>query len=87
MSKILDRINAGIEAYHKEVLAMSDRELYMHCYEGGDYLETDFCSQELKRRGMDQYNPQGWCYLQEMPAKEPPKVIAGSGVTHWLERQ
>ncbi len=54
MSKILDRINAGIEAYHNEVLAMSDRELYLHCYEGGDYMETDFCSQELKRRGIEQ---------------------------------
>lgn len=55
MSKILEIIDAGIEAYKKEVLEMSDRELYLHCYEGGDYMETDFCSQELKRRGIEQF--------------------------------
>jgi hypothetical protein len=36
---------------------------------------------------MAQYNPQGWCYLSEIPAKEPPKLIEGSGVSHWLEFQ
>lgn len=36
---------------------------------------------------MAQYNPQGWCYLSGIPAKEPPKLIEGKGVSHWLERQ
>lgn len=36
---------------------------------------------------MAQYNPQGWCYLSGIPATEPPKVIGGKGVSHWLERQ
>lgn len=36
---------------------------------------------------MAQYNPQGWCYLQSIPAREAPKVIGGKGVSHWLERQ
>ena len=36
---------------------------------------------------MAQYNPQGWCYLSNIPAKEPPKVIGGVGVSHWLELQ
>ena len=55
MSKILKLIDAGIEAYHEEVLAMSDRELYLHCYRDGDFVETDFCVQELKRRGIEQF--------------------------------
>lgn len=36
---------------------------------------------------MAQYNPQGWCYLSGIPATEPPKLIGGKGVSHWLERQ
>jgi len=55
MKRILEIINKGIEAYKKQVLEMSDRELYLHCYEGGDFRETDFCSQELKRRGIEQF--------------------------------
>lgn len=55
MSKILNLIDAGVKAYQNEVLAMTDRELYMHCYYGGDFMETDFCSQELNRRGIEQF--------------------------------
>lgn len=36
---------------------------------------------------MAQFNPQGWCYLSGIPAKNPPQLIGGKGVSHWLERQ
>jgi len=36
---------------------------------------------------MAQYNPQGWCHLSGIPATNPPKLIGGKGVSHWLERQ
>lgn len=36
---------------------------------------------------MAQFNPQGWCYLSGIPAKEEPKLVGGKGVSHWLERQ
>lgn len=36
---------------------------------------------------MAQYNPQGWCYLSEVPATKKPQLIGGNWVSHWLERQ
>ena len=52
-----------------------------------DFASIHFVLLSARIQMMAQYNPQGWCYLSGMPANEPPKVIGGKGVSHWLERQ
>lgn len=48
--KLLDNTNKGFDAYHDDVEAMSDKELWEHCFADGDIKEDDFCVQELKKR-------------------------------------
>jgi hypothetical protein len=48
--KLLDKLNKGMEAYHNDVEAMTDKELWDHCFSDDDIKESDFCVQELKKR-------------------------------------
>lgn len=52
-----------------------------------DFASIHFVLLDGRLPMMAQYNPQGWCYLSGIPATEPPKLIGGKGVSHWLERQ
>lgn len=52
-----------------------------------NYFEIHMVLLDGRLPMMAQYNPQGWCYLSGIPAKAPPKLIEGKGVSHWLERQ
>jgi hypothetical protein len=49
-SIVIDNLNAAQDSYHDDVRAMSDEELWDHCFADDDIMETDFCAQELKRR-------------------------------------
>lgn len=48
--QLIDNINKGMDAYHDDVEAMSDKDLWDHCFADGDIKEDDFCVQELKKR-------------------------------------
>ena len=52
--EIYNRINAGIAQYNSDVIKMTDLELWEHCFADGDILETDCCTQELKKRFLTQ---------------------------------
>lgn len=60
MNRILQAIQAGINAYQDVVLNMTDRELYFHCF-NGDTMEDDFCNKELKKRGIEQFRSCDQC--------------------------
>lgn len=51
MNTVWSRIQAGINEYEKDIVNLSDIELYDHVY-GDDYDPNDFVSKELEKRGI-----------------------------------
>lgn len=49
---IFDKIQAGVDEYEKAVRAMSNAELWQHCFDD-ESLPEDFCRQEWDRREID----------------------------------
>jgi hypothetical protein len=47
---IIDRINKGVSEYEKDLLKMSDSDLWELCFSDGDILESDSKTEELKMR-------------------------------------
>lgn len=43
-------IQNGVLEYENDIMAMTNSELWEHCFADGDIKEGDFCTQELKRR-------------------------------------
>ena len=66
-SKILDNIKAGVEDYHEDIRAMSDKELYEHVYD--NYHPNDFASKELVKRGIGKCDCNGAKQIIGCPAK------------------
>ncbi len=84
--------DAEIERALKEFEKMNNNEIVFKAIpvterQPSEFFSIHFVLLNGRLPMMAQYNPQGWCYLQEIPAQEPPKLIGGKGVTHWLERQ
>ena len=50
MDKILNNIQLGVNEYEKDIVTLSDKELYDHVYD--DYAPNDFASVELEKRGI-----------------------------------
>lgn len=48
--ELFDRLNRGLDEYHADVEAMTDAELWDHCFSDGGIHVEDFCIQELKKR-------------------------------------
>lgn len=65
--EILRRINEGVNEYEKDILNLSDKELYKHVYE--DYEPEDFASKELKRRGIGKCECNGAKQIIGCPSK------------------
>lgn len=49
---LLARIESGVNEYHKAVEAMTDQELYEHCFLD-ETEETDFCMIEWRKRELN----------------------------------
>lgn len=47
---IFDRIRQGELAYEQSVQEMSNQELWAHCFEDGDWDQSDYCVQEWNKR-------------------------------------
>ena len=60
LNKLLSLLDEGSKEYEKDVVAMSDRQLYFHVF-NDDYHPDDFASKELKKRGIEQYYPCPQC--------------------------
>lgn len=50
IAELFRKLNVGLESYHDDVDAMSDKELWDHVFDGEELKEDDYCVQQLKWR-------------------------------------
>lgn len=67
MNEIWNNIQVGISEYEKDIMNLSDKDLYEHVYD--DYDPNDFASKELEKRGIAKCECNGAKQIFGCPAK------------------